>query len=208
MQSVATRASLTYASQTYHSQLDAEAVAYLQTRGVAKETAARYQIGAVREPVSGDEEYAGMLALPYINAGGVCAIRFRGLPGHEGPKYLSKHGAKSHLYSVTSLLTEAPVVAICEGEFDAMTLNQCGIPAVGVPGVNTWQDHWALLFDDFDRIVVVCDGDKAGKDFGARLAGDRLSHLNVSLVHMPADADANSFFLAHGGQALREKVGL
>lgn len=200
------RTSLEYATQTYQGQLDLGAVEYLRARGIEKQTAQRYRLGVVREPLEGDSEYTGCLTIPYITTGGVVDIRYRQMDPDRSPKYLSRHGAKGRLYSVVSLLAETSSIAICEGEFDTMTLNQAGIPAVGVPGANSWQAHWSLLFDDFEKIIVCCDGDQAGKDFGSRMV-ERFDMQQVKLVNFPAGADVNSFMLEHGTVVLREKVG-
>lgn len=201
------RKSLEEAANTYHAALTVDAINYLRGRGLNKETATTALLGSVTEPLPGDEDYRGMLAIPYITTGGVVDMRFRQMPGSEGPKYLSRHGSRSRLYNVRAFLSDHPVIAVCEGEIDALTLTQCGLPAIGIPGANTWgkeQKHWARMFDDYDRVLVVCDGDQAGVDFGKRVA-DRLDQAVI--VHLPDGEDSNSYMMAHGASALLEKVG-
>lgn len=189
------------ATSTYQEKIDL-AYGYLEQRGLSVETARMYRLGVVSQTHAalGDEDYVGRLAIPYITASGdVVAIRYRSLDGRE-PKYLSAAGTQSHLYSVTSLLADSNYCVITEGEIDAMTLNQLGVPAVGVPGAKAWKPHFALLFEDFDRVVIACDGDQAGREFG-RLVADQVH--GASQVHLPDGQDVNSVFVEQGEQELK-----
>lgn len=155
------------------------------------------------DPLPGDGEYAGRLAIPYITAdGSVVDMRFRSLT-QEGPKYLSKPGAVSRLFNVKDLLTSSDTIYLTEGEIDAMTLHQIGIPAVGIPGANQHQRHWRLLFEDFDQIRVICDGDQAGRDFGKRMAAEV---ENVTVIHLDDGLDVNEIYTSGGDEALRKAV--
>ena len=192
------------ATSIYEQNLDAVAH-YLTARGITKETAVRYRLGYVAKPVRGDDEMAGRLSIPYLTTGGVVDIRYRAVGNTEGPKYLSRSGSKARLFSVTSLLKPSKSIVLTEGEIDCITLNQIGVPAVGFPGANAWQSHWRLMFSDYDEIVVVCDGDQAGRDFGKRLA-EKLD--GVIVTHLPDGTDINDLYVREGADALKEKVGL
>lgn len=189
------------AASTYHDQVH-QAHDYLATRGLSEATADMYRLGVVTQTHAalGDEDYVGRLSIPYITASGdVVAIRYRSLDGSE-PKYLSAAGTEAHLYSVTSLLADSDVVVITEGEIDAMTLNQIGVPAVGVPGAKAWKPHFHLLFEDFDRVLIACDGDQAGREFG-RLVADQV-HGAIT-VHLPDGQDVNSVYVNSGEAELK-----
>lgn len=161
---------------------------YLQARGIEAQTARTYRLG-----YAADGEYAGRLAIPYITAdGSVVDIRYRALTPEQNPKYLSRPGSKSHLFSVGSLLADGDTVYITEGEIDAITLNQCGLNAVGVPGASNWQEHWKRLFDDYDHVIVVCDGDQPGRDFGKKVA-ERIE--GATAIHLPDGEDVNSMYV-------------
>lgn len=178
----------------------APAVPYLQGRGISKDAANTYRLGYV-----GEGEYAGRLAIPYITAdGSVVDIRYRALDGQE-PKYMSRPGSTARLFSVTSLIGGTDTICVTEGEIDAITLNMCGIPAIGVPGANAWKSHWRLLLSDYTRIIVICDGDQAGRDFGKRFAQEI---DEVQIVHLPDGDDINSMFTRDGSDELRRRVGL
>lgn len=187
MLSESQRRSLELAAATYEAAV-AGAVEYLRARGIEATTARTYRLGYVA-----DGEYAGRLAIPYITAdGSVVDIRYRALSPEQSPKYLSRPGSKSHLFSVSSLLADGDTVYITEGEIDAITLNQFGFNAVGVPGASNWQEHWKRLFDDYDRVIVVCDGDQAGRDFGKKVA-ERID--GATAVHLPEGEDVNSLYV-------------
>lgn len=179
---------------------------YLAERGILPSVAAGYGLGYVSEPLPGDEEYAGRLAIPYNTpAGGVLDLRFRTL-GHDGPKYLSRAGAHIRLYNVGSLQRTSHIVAVCEGELDTVIVDGClNIPAVGVPGAAGWQKHFSLLLADYARVVVVADGDQAGRDFAKKIT----QILNNAVVApMPEGMDANDVYLRDGAVALRKRIGV
>lgn len=196
------RESLERATSAYEAHVD-EVAGYLTARGITRETARMYRLGYVAKPMRGDDEFAGRLAIPYITTTGVIDIRYRTV-NNEEPKYLSRGGAKTHLFGVTALTREGSSIAITEGEIDCMTLNQCGINAVGVPGATQWRDFWPLMFSDYDEVVVVCDGDKAGRDFGRKVA-EKLE--GVVVIHMPDGMDVNEVYVQEGQDALVERIG-
>jgi DNA primase len=179
-------------------------VAYLESRGLNEQTVAMYRLGFVADPLLGDEEYVGRLAIPYITTGGVVQMRFRALNAEQSPKYMGKTGSKTLMFSVTSLMQDSDMLVICEGEIDAMTMNQCGIPAVGVPGANNWKPHWATTIGEYEHLYVLCDGDTAGRDFGKRVAGEM---DGVTVINLPEGTDVNDLYVYEGADALRAKVG-
>jgi len=189
------------ATSTYHANVEM-AHDYLAKRGLSAATADMYRLGVVAQTHAalGDEDYVGRLTIPYITASGdVVALRYRTMTGQE-PKYLSAAGTQTHLFSVTSLLADSDTVVVTEGEIDAMTLNQIGIPAVGVPGARAFKPHFPLLFEDFDRVLIACDGDQAGREFG-RLVSDQI-HGAIA-VHMPEGQDVNSVYVSSGEDELK-----
>ena len=196
------RKQLEDAAKTYEAAL-APAVPYLQGRGIKKETALSYRLGYVAQPLPGDGDYVNRLAIPYITAdGSVVDVRYRSL-NDTGPKYLSRPNATARLFSVSSLLTQSDTMYITEGEVDAITLNQMGLPAVGIPGANQYQRHWSLLFADFDTVKVICDGDQAGRDFGKRLSQEI---EGATVIHLPEGRDVNDIYVNEGDDAVRQAV--
>ena len=201
-QSTSQRESLTRAAKYYHSALH-EAEDYLAGRGITLEAATRARLGVVLEPLTGHEAYINRLAIPYLTRSGVVDVRFRSLDLSE-PKYMGMAGASTHLYNVGSLFRASSYICICEGEIDTITLDAvCGIPAVGVPGVNNWKKHYTRLLADFDKVFLFADGDNAGTDFGKSLSREL---GNLVVVQMPEGEDVNSMYRLHGADYFKNKI--
>lgn len=199
------KAALQKAADRFHASLNEPAWAYLQGRGITEEMArARLlgQVSADAEPIYHD--MIGRLSIPFVTPTGVVAIRFRCIEDHDckeagHPKYLQGKGTHDHLYNVGALHERHPAIGITEGEFDALITDEHVLPCVGVPGATKWKPYWSRLFEDFERVFLIGDGDDAGRKFV-----DKLTELlpNVQPVVMPRDHDANSYLLEHGPEAL------
>jgi DNA primase len=202
-QSISQRESLTKAAKFYHSALH-EAEDYLAERGITLEQATRARLGVVLEPLTGHENYTNRLAIPYVTRSGVVDLRFRSMDLSE-PKYMGLTGATTHLYNVGAFFRASSYISICEGEIDTITLDMaCGIPSVGVPGVNNWKKHYTRLLQDFEKVFLFADGDSAGTDFAKHLAKEL---PNLVIVQMPDGEDVNSIYLKHGVDFFQQKIG-
>jgi len=85
-------------------------------------------------------------------------------------KYTSVTGSIAMLFNADCLWTTDKVV-ICEGEIDAMLLNQWGFPAVSsTAGAGTFKEKWAELFLFVPKIWILYDNDEAGRK------GEALAH--------------------------------
>lgn len=178
---------------------------YLAARGIPLDVATTFRLGVVLEPLVGDEDYAGRLTVPYLTPHGVVDLRFRSL-GDQTPKYLSRPNAQTRLFNVPALLSDSDVIAVCEGELDTIVMHALvAVPAVGVPGASNWREHYRLLLEDFERVLVMCDGDQAGRDFGRRVAGEV---DGAATVHLPDGMDVNDLYMAEGPEGLRKRMGL
>lgn len=198
------RASLEIATARYETARP-EVAAYLAARGIPETVADMYRLGFVADPEPGHEQFRGRLAIPYITPAGVVDIRFRSL-GDVSPKYLSRPAAEPHLFNVLALSRDVGVISVCEGEFDTIVMDaMCDIPAVGVPGANLWQPFFVRLFADYDRVLVWCDGDEAGRGFGKTVAKAVEGALPM---HLPQGMDVNDVFLREGAEGLRRRAGL
>jgi DNA primase len=201
-QSLSQKESLTKAAKYYHSALG-EAEEYLAGRGITMEQATRARLGVVLEPLTGHEAYLNRLAIPYITRSGVVDIRFRSMDLSE-PKYMGMAGATTHLYNVGAFFRATSYICICEGEIDTITLDTvCGIPAVGVPGVNNWKKHYTRLLQDFEKVFLFADGDSAGADFAKSLSREL---GNLVVVNMPEGEDVNSMYRLNGVDYFQQKI--
>ncbi len=202
-QSISQRESLTKAAKFYHSALHG-AEDYLAERGITMGQATRAGLGVVLEPLTGHEQYVNRLSIPYPTISGVVDLRFRSMDLSE-PKYMGLTGATTHLYNVGSFFRASSYISICEGEIDTITLDMaCGIPAVGVPGVNNWKKHYTRLLQDFEKVFLFADGDSAGTDFSKHLSKEL---GNLVVVQMPDGEDVNSMYLKNGVEYFQHKIG-
>jgi 5S rRNA maturation endonuclease (ribonuclease M5) len=191
------RAADRYAANIY------QAEDYLKSRGIPMETARLARLGVVAEAEVGHEAYQGRLSIPYITKTGVVDLRFRSLNPAVEPKYMRLTGAETKMYNVLDIERAGDYIGVCEGELDALTMSSCvGIPCIGVPGSNSWKKHYTRLLADFERVYVFADGDQSGKEFATSLARE----LPVTIVQFPDAEDVNSFYIANGAEAIREKI--
>ena len=198
-------------AQYYHDQLPGSIAAeYLVTeRGLDLDRIARFGLGYSGATEPGHKMYQGRLVIPYMRymhgEWFTVALKFRRIGDESGgAKYLGDTSPK--LYNTVDAVENDDQIAICEGELDALTASVAGVPAVGVPGVDTWQRSWTPIFRGYERIWVLMDGDKPGRDFGAMLR-KLLGPDKIRLIDMPDGLDVNSFVKEYGPAALRELVG-
>ena len=154
----------------------------------------------------------GRLAIPFIGPGGnVYDLRFRCLDEHDHkdpdvhcPKYLGSEGIQTRLYNTRALASDSLTIAICEGELDAATLTVCGWAAVGVTGAKAWKAHHPRMFSGFDRVVVIGDGDSAGKDFVSSVVRSMPSQASGVIMSGSQGSDINEVYVNSGKAGLIE----
>jgi DNA primase len=202
------------ATSRYHASVsESPAGEYLQSRGLfpTNEKVAKFRLGYVEEPLAGHDQFRGWLAIPYLrrsqdNDWSVVSIRFRCIQDHEHEghgKYLYVPGDRPRLFNTLALLEQSPVVAITEGEIDAVTAQLCGIPTVGVPGATNWKPHFREPFLGYREVFVLADGDDAGMTFANTVAK---TLPNAKVIPMPPGEDVNSLVTSQGVEALKGKL--
>lgn len=152
--------------------------------------------------------FRGFLSIPYLrrspdNDWCVVSIRFRRLDDGK-PKYMTEAGDRTRLFNTLALLEDSAIVAITEGEIDAITSQLCGIPTVGIPGAQAWKPSFREPFLGYREVLILADGDEAGSAFSTKLAGEL---PNAKVVPMPPGQDVNSLVVQHGAQALKDRIG-
>lgn len=215
--------------RTYHEMYPgSQAEAYVTARGL-DEVAARFGLGFVASAIPGHERYRNHLTIPYLRpAGGqdgAATVRFRCVADHcvkepttgayyfelgekeqhEGHgKYLTLPGDPPRMFNTPALIQASPHVVVVEGEFDAMSWELAGVPAIGAPGTGTWRDYWTPAFRGYETVYLIAE-DSAGLTFMDERAADM---PNSKVIQMPGDLDSNSTLLTQGVEALRERIGL
>lgn len=210
--SAGARQTLTAASGRYYQHLDL-AGPYLESRGISERAARLSRLGVVSDPIPGHERFEGMLCLPYVTPAGVVAMKFRALDPERTPKYDAPVGQHVRLFNVMALHSDSGVIAICEGELDAIVMtHEVGIPAVGIPGASNMQDHWVRCFSDFETVLVIADHDiaKEGKEPpGQRHAQKVAKKIDGARVVLPPPGlDLSDWYMAEGPEAVRKSCGV
>lgn len=163
--------------------------AWLNGRGITDETIAAFKVA---EQLRGDKAYA---VFPYLRDGELVNAKYRN-PA-EKRDMRQEGGAEPCLFGWHLIDPKARQVAICEGEIDAMTLHQVGIPALSVnagAGNHQWiENDWNRL-ERFSDILIFFDADEAGQK-GANEVAHRLGNERCRLVTLPAK-DANEYLQA------------
>lgn len=180
-------------------------------------TARAYRLGVVDGSIPEHAPYQGWISIPYLTRlGGVVSLKFRRLSG-DGPKYITPYPTR--MFNTISLdyAERDGLVAVTEGEFDAIILERhCHIPAVGIPGVETWKAHpeWREILAGFSKVLVFMDQDEdrvvngvvknPGREFAEKVVHD----LDTAhIVSLPAK-DVNEAFLQFGSEKIREVAGV
>ncbi|KKM65530.1 hypothetical protein LCGC14_1490300 [marine sediment metagenome] len=116
------------------------------------------------------------VVVPYYHVGGKWYDRRLWRPGLDRPDDQAKalspknvdHQADSHLYNPLELGPNASLVFICEGEYDTLSVIDCGYPAVGSQGTHTFKAVWARLFSGA-LVIIAFDDDKEGTTASEKL---------------------------------------
>lgn len=195
---------LARATENYEQNM-ADIMPYLTSRGITEQTARMFRLGFVKEPEMGHEPYVGKLAIPYMTPAGPIDIRFRSLNSDGGPKYMSRPGATTHIFNIGALAADSDLLVICEGELDTVVATQAGFNAVGLPGANNWKSFYSRVLADWNKVILLCDGDNAGREMAKNLSREL---DNVFPVFMPEGQDVNDVYLAEGAEGLRKRAGV
>lgn len=149
----------------------------------------------------------GRLTLPYLSRAGVVSLKARALGEGQQPKYVGLVGVEPHLYNSLAFHRDSDVIAVCEGELDALVADAVvGIPAIGIPGVKTWQPWHYRCFAGYERVFVLVDSDEAGQGLADKIVHDLRDQ--AVLVPPPAGLDLNDWLLRDGPEAIRRACGV
>jgi DNA primase len=147
---------------------------YLTGRGIDPETAEYFGLGFF----PGKGSMSGRIAIPIENEKGeLVAYAGRSVEGSE-PKYKLPAGFKKSqvLYNLSRAAeeTEGDVVLV-EGFFDCIKVTQAEHACVALMGCSMSEEQEAQLVAHFRRVVIMLDGDEAGRKAAGEMAG-RLAH--------------------------------
>jgi twinkle protein len=161
---------------------------WLKSRGLTEATLAAFKIA---EQIRDGKTYA---VFPYLREGVLVNVKYRNVA--EKKDMRQEGGAEPCLFGWHLIDPKCRTVAICEGEIDAMTLHQCGVPALSVnagAGNHQWlENDWGRL-DRFSEILIFFDSDEPGLK-GAKEVASRIGADRCKIVTLPAK-DANDYLL-------------
>ncbi len=161
---------------------------WMNSRGIEDETVTVFKIA---EQVRDGKTYA---VFPYLRDGELVNVKYRNV--EEKRDMRQEGGAEPCLFGWHLIDPKCRSVAITEGEIDAMTLHQSGVPALSVnagAGNHQWiESDWQRL-ERFSEIFVCFDDDEAGKK-GAAEVIRRLGIDRCKLVKFGAK-DANEWLM-------------
>jgi len=158
---------------------------YFKERGITEETAREFGAGFF----PGKGSMAGRVVFAIHNgAGEIVAYAGRSIDGTE-PRYKFPAGFKKSLELFNFHRVKAKdalSVVVVEGFFDCMKVTQAGYGCVALMGSAMSQAQEDLLADNFAEVILMLDGDEAGRRAVAEI-GDRLGRrvYRVISVGMP-----------------------
>lgn len=175
------------------------ALNYLTTqRALKAETIKAFQIGeqeARTFKLSGDKTYVcPAVVFPYKAEGELRFVKYLGIERPDGERLMSAEaGCEQILFGWQAMPANARFVVIVEGELNAMSWHQYGIPALATPlGAGSGNKHgwvaseWNRL-EQFEIVYLSFDQDKPGRDAVADLV-ERLGRHRCRIVPpMPND---------------------
>jgi len=164
--------------------------------------------------------FAGRLMFPICDRQGrVVAFSGRVLDPKSHPaKYVNSPETdifkKSHiLYALDKAATKIVKhprreAIICEGQIDVIRCHACGFEtAVASQGTAFTAEHVTLLKKHADSVVLVFDGDAAGKKAALRTGALFIAaEIPVRVVRLPKGEDPDSFLRNQGAAAFREAL--
>lgn len=182
----------------YHSQVD-KARLYWRSQGLTDGTIERYRLGYC--PECPTYQQSASYTIPYYHAGNLISIRHRLATPNGCGKYRPEFaGLPNQLFNLDILapngdevhfgLLEPGEVLLVEGEIKSCYLSDIqGIPSVGIPGVDSWQEEWIKYFAHVTRVYVTLDPDAERKaaEITRTLNGNGIEARQVVLTCKPDD---------------------
>ena len=143
----------------------------------------------------------GRLTIPVRDEHGQLAglLRYQPWPRGDQPKIVAATGSRRRLLPHPATETAARLLLV-EGEPDMIAARSRGVPAIAVPGAETWRPEWARLFAGRD-VTIVMDCDREGRRAAERIAQDLYGLADARVFDIAPDRrdgyDLTNLFLDH-----------
>jgi 5S rRNA maturation endonuclease (ribonuclease M5) len=177
---------------------------YLTARGIERGTAEEFGVGLFRGP--------GILSGRVVHDQHGILVAYCGRAvAHSQPRYLFPPGfAKSEILFDfhRAAATEKPAVVVVEGFFDCLKLHQAGVRSVvALMGSALYESQERLLLERFQRVVLMLDGDAAGRRATAEMTARLRPHCSVQVVSLPLATQPDQITSAEVWHVLRRPTG-
>jgi DNA primase len=122
----------------------------------------------------------GRITIPVRDDRGrlVGLLRYRPFPEPGQPKMLASRGSRRALLPHPAAEPSRKLLLV-EGEPDMIAARSRGIPAIALPGAESWRAEWATLLAGRE-VTIVMDCDRDGRRAAARIAQDLCGHADVA----------------------------
>ncbi|MBM4023556.1 MAG: toprim domain-containing protein, partial [Planctomycetes bacterium] len=190
------------------------------TAGIPSDLLERAGLAVKRDDRPGHyDRFRGRVMFPIRDPLGRCiAFGGRVLPGArvEAAKYVnspettlfSKSGTLYGLDTAREAMAASGRAVVVEGYTDCLAARQVGCgDVVAVLGTALGEKHAKLLRRYADRVVLVLDGDDAGRRRANEILGLLLAEpIDLRIVRLPSGVDPCDFLLAEGREAFERLV--
>lgn len=193
-----------------------EALAYLHSRGISTETAAKAGLYETRSWFQKLQREDEAIAYPYLSPKDdktEYAAKLRAI----SDKAFSANGSPQTLFNIQNHKEGDPLI-ICEGEMDALSFMEAGINATSIPAgaSNTplkdgapalrYLRHHAKLIEATDKVILALDCDEPGETTAGEIARRIGRSKCWSVSYAGGCKDANDVLMKHGPKALRDCI--
>lgn len=176
---------------------------YLWQRGIDRATAIAFGLGFY----TGPGLMSGRIVIPIRNERGeIVAYAGRALDG-QLPKYKLPAGFRKALELFNlhrAAATDNKTVIVVEGYFDCLRIHQAGLPwVVALMGSSLSAEQENALLQRFHRVVLMLDGDAAGRAASRAIAARLSGRCSLAVVQVPDGAQPDQLSLT----AIQELLG-
>ena len=157
---------------------------YLASRGIETPTAVQFGVGFYR----GAGILTGRLVIPIHNERGeLVAYCGRAIdesqPRYRFPSGFGKSEFVFNLHRAAAAGQQTAVVV--EGFFDCLKVHQAGVPAVvALMGAGLYEPQMSALLRHFRSIILMLDGDAAGRRATAAISAQIRPYASVRVIHL------------------------
>jgi len=186
------------------------ALDWLLARGLTESTLKLWQIGFIPMGFEHPAEKWGLegkpvwfppgILIPCVVNDKVWYLKVRRPKSH--PKYVQVRGSRPAIFMVQTMVWQTDAV-LCEGEFDAMLLQQeagdlAAVATLGSAGYDLDLPTWGLHLLNIQRWFLAYDLDQSGREGAERLSWLRLSKQLAIPQLKPGDKDLTDYFKSGG----------